>query len=251
MIRLPVSGIQVPEREPDGLAEMLLHEAAGGPLAAAFALVARLYGEEIDAPGLTVTDFEFLLLHLRAARLGQTMTLGFTCPHCRALDEVSFRIGDYVAGARPRPVPGVAPDGERAGWFVLDGAAFRLPTAGDQAQAASHPRPGTYLATMCMDETARSRGHRRRVERAMEAMAPALSREIAGECAECHQSVRAQLWVVPLVVSELKRAAGAVHDEVDLIARAYHWPESLILALPQPRRRAYAERIRRAQLQAA
>jgi hypothetical protein len=82
-------------------------------------------------------------------------------------------------------------------------------------------------------------------------MAPPLSREIAGRCAACGEKVRAEVAVAAVVVSELKRAAGAVHDEVDLIARAYHWPESQILALPQPRRRAYAERIRRAQLQAA
>jgi hypothetical protein len=251
MVTLPVSGIQIPVNEPDGVGEMLLHEASGGPVAAALALVARLYGDAIDAPGLAVTDFEFLLLHLRAARLGQTMTLGFACPHCRALDEVSFRIGDYIAEVRPRAVPGVTPLGARPGWFVLDEATFRLPTAGDQAEAARHARPGERLAELCLDEAARSRTHRRRVERAMEVMAPTLSREIAGRCAECGEPVRAQLAVTALVVGELKRAAGAVHDEVDLIARAYHWPESLILALPQPRRRAYAERIRRAQLQAA
>jgi hypothetical protein len=57
--------------------------------------------------------------------------------------------------------------------------------------------------------------------------------------------------VANLVIGELKRAAAAVHDEVDLIARAYHWPEPLILSLPQPRRRAYAERIRRVRLLAA
>ena len=251
MVTLPVCGIQVPLREPDGVGEMLLHEASGGPVAAALSLVARLYGDVIDAPGLAVTDFEILLLQLRAARLGQTMTLGFACPHCRALNEVSFRIDDYVADTNPRVVSGVAPHASLPGWFVLDGAGFRLPTAGDQAEAAGDARGGTRLAELCLDEVARSRSRRRRVERAMEAMAPTLSREIAGQCAECHEPVRAQLAVIPLVVSELRRAAGAVYDEVDLIARAYHWPESLILALPQPRRRAYAERIRRAQLQAA
>lgn len=82
-------------------------------------------------------------------------------------------------------------------------------------------------------------------------MSPALSREIEGLCPACGAVVKAGLAVTNLVVSELKRAAGAVYDEVDLIARAYHWPEALILSLPPPRRRAYAERIRRAQPRAA
>jgi hypothetical protein len=85
----------------------------------------------------------------------------------------------------------------------------------------------------------------------MDTMAPMVSRAIAGECPSCGAAVRAGLAVAPIVVSELKRAAGHVHDEVDLIARAYHWPEAMILALPQDRRRAYAERIRRAPMHAA
>jgi hypothetical protein len=57
--------------------------------------------------------------------------------------------------------------------------------------------------------------------------------------------------VARVVVAELRRMAGAVHDDVDLIARAYHWTEATILALPQDRRRAYAERIRRGAVLAA
>jgi hypothetical protein len=225
---------------------MLLAEALGNPVEVGLALLARLYGEVLDPPGLVVTDFEYLLLHLRALRFGQAMVLGFVCPQCRALAEVSFRLADYFADARPRTAAGVTPHPSRQGWFSLDGAGFRLPTAGDQvAVAGAAPRLAeTRLAELCLDETARARPHRARVERAMEAMAPSLSREVAGRCPACGSAVQAKLGVASLVIGELKRVAAAVHNEVDLIARAYHWPEPLILSLPQPRRRAYAERIR-------
>jgi hypothetical protein len=82
-------------------------------------------------------------------------------------------------------------------------------------------------------------------------MAPEISRPLAGICPSCEATVEAPLHVARIVVAELRRAAGAVHDDIDLIARTYHWPEADILALPQDRRRAYVERIRRVLAQAA
>jgi hypothetical protein len=252
MATLPVSGAEIALREPDGADDMLLHESSGSPVALGLALLTRLAEDPgRDFAALSVTDFEFLLLNLYAARLGPRMTLGFACPHCRTMVEVSFLVADYAADITPRAVPGVAPDPDRLGWFRLDGAGFRLPTAGDLAAAAERAAPARVLAERCLDETARRKRYRARVERAMEMMAPEFSRPIAGDCPACGATVQAGLSVSRVVMAELKRRAGAAHDEVDLIARAYHWPESEILALPQHRRRAYAERIRRAHAQAA
>jgi hypothetical protein len=164
---------------------------------------------------------------------------------------VSFRVADYVRGVRPRVVSGVAPDPARPGWFRLNEAGFRLPTAGDQAAVARLADPARQLAERCLDETARHRRHRARVERAMAAMAPEVSRPIAGDCPDCGAAVEAPLHVARVVIGELRRTTAAVHDDVDVIARAYHWPEATILALPHSRRRAYAEHIRRARAQVA
>jgi len=254
MFRLPVSGLEVDLRAPDGTDDILLHEASGGPVEVAIALLARLADSgngNRDWAALSVTDFEFLLLSLRASRFGQHLALGFVCPECGARVEVEFRVADYLSAVRPRVVPEVTPDPARHGWFRLDGAGFRLPTAQDQAAVAALASPARYLAERCLDEAARQPPLRARVVRAMAAMAPEVSRPIAGTCPACAASVEAPLHVTRVVVGELRRAAGAVHDDVDLIARAYHWPEAVILALPQDRRRAYAERIRRASAPAA
>ncbi len=251
MFTLPVSGAAIVLRGADGTDDMLLAEAAESPVEIGIALLSRLGGDALDARNLVVTDFEHLLLQVRAARFGHGMALGFACPHCRAVAEISFSIADFVAADPPRAVPEVRPHPSKAGWFSLAGAGFRLPTAGDQAAVAALALPEKRLAELCLDETARRSPHRARVERAMAAMAPLLSRTVAGDCPSCGARVEAQLAVANLVVGELKRAGASVHDEVDLIARAYHWPEALILALPPPRRRAYAERARRAPLRAA
>jgi hypothetical protein len=254
MPRLPVSGAEIVLRAPDGSDDLLLQEAAGGAVEVALALLPRLAVDaegERDWSALTVTDFEILLLVIRAGRLGQNLVLGFACPTCRARVEVNVRIDNYLADVRPRAVADVAPDPARTGWFRLNGAGFRLPTAGDQAAVARLAHPARLLAERCLDETAFHPRHRARVERAMAAMAPEVSRPITGGCPDCGAAVKAPLHVARVVVGEMRRVAAAVHDEVDLIARAYHWPEAMILALPQSRRRAYAERIRRAQAHVA
>jgi hypothetical protein len=252
MVKLPVSGAEIALRRPDGLDDMLLRETAGSPIEAGLALIERLAGgADCDWASLNVTDFEFLLLSARAARFGQQMSLGFACPHCRDLAEVSFRVSDFLDSVKPRTVPGVVPDPVRPGWFTLHGVGFRLPTVGDQVAVAVLAQPAQRLAALCLDEPARQMPHRARVERAMAAMAPELSRPIAGACPSCGAAVQAGLSVTSIVVAEMRRAAAEVHDEVDLIARAYHWPQADILSLPEDRRRAYAERIRRAQIVAA
>jgi len=254
MVRLPVSGAAVALRAPDGADDLMLQEATGGPVEVGLALLARLARADDgdrDWAELTVTDFEILLLELRAARFGEHLALGFACPGCGARVEVGFPLAEYLRAVRPRPVAGVARDPARPGWCRLDGAGFRLPTAGDQAAVARLADPARGLVERCLDEAARRPPLRARVERAMAAMAPEVSRPIAGSCPSCGAAVRAPLHVAQVVVGELRRAAGTVHDDIDLIARAYHWPEAAILALPQDRRRAYAERIRRAQAQAA
>jgi hypothetical protein len=246
MPRLPVSGAEVALREPNGADDMVLHEAAGAPVEIGLALLARLAGEG-DWAALTVTDYEALLLGLHTARFGQELPLGFACPACRERVEITIRVDDFLAGVRPRAAPGVAPDPARPGWYRLADAGFRLPTAGDQAAVAKLDDPARGLTERCLDKAAQRRRHRGQVERAMAAMAPEVSRPLAGQCPACAAAVEAPLHVTRVVVGELSRAAASVHDDVDLIARAYHWPEATILALPQARRRAYAERIRRAQ----
>lgn len=242
IFRLPVMGAAIALREPDGADDFLLHEAVAAPPALGLLFLRRLAA--CDVASLVVTDFEILLLQLRAARLGPRMHLAFACPQCRAMAEIVFTVADYVADIRPKSVPEVSSDPE-PGWFSLAGARFRLPTAGDVAAAADRADPGRALAELCLDETASQPSHRARVERVMSAMAPEVSRQVAGICPACGAAVRAVFAVARVVMAEQKRAAATVHDEVDLIARAYHWPQAEILTLPRARRHAYAERIRR------
>jgi hypothetical protein len=243
MAQLPVSGLEPRLRLPNGADDLILCEAAGPPVARSLAYVATL-SDEIDWAALTVTDFEVLLLHLRERLFGDTCDLAFSCPGCGSRVEVSFRIADFLANVRAKRPAGVEPAPDRPGWFTCEGIAFRLPTAGDQVAVADRPDALPRLVERCIDEDDLPTRARRRIERAMAAMAPEVSRPLAGSCPECGETVEAPLHVTRLVVSELTREAATLYDEVDLIAQAYHWPEADILGLPRQRRRAYADRIR-------
>lgn len=245
MVRLPVSGLEPALRQPDGADELALREAVGSVVSRALALLSRL-SDQTNWSALTVTDFEVLLLNLRGQVLGEACDLGFACPHCAERVEVSFHLTDYLRGITPRRPAAVADVPGRPGWFACDGVQFRLPTAGDQAAVAGVPDAARRLGDRCIDAAKPPARLRGRIERMMAAMAPEVSRPLSGQCPSCGAQVAAPLHVTRLVVGELSREAGSLHDEVDLIASAYHWPEAEILRLPRCRRQAYAERIRQA-----
>jgi hypothetical protein len=254
--RLPVSGTEFTLQGADGSSEMVVLEASGSDLAAALLLLARTaqLGSGATARALrelTITDFEYLLLTLHVSWRGERMTLGLACSHCHELAQLSLETRALLAHATPRRPADVAAHPTRAGWFLLEQQAFRLPRVEDLLEAANDPHPVRALIALTVASPGAPRRLRARIERAMSLMAPELSRTIAGTCPACAARLRAPLSVAQVVVAELRQGAAQLHDEVDLIARHYHWPQTEILALPLSRRRAYVERIRRALAQAA
>jgi len=244
MAQLPVSGLEPMLPLPNGADDLILCEASGSPVARVLAYLSTLSPEN-DWAALTVTDFEVLLLRLRERLLGDICDLAFSCASCGARVEVSFRIADFLEDLRSTVPSKVEPVTDRPGWFLYKDATFRLPTAGDQAAVAGHADALERLVGLCIEPDDLSARSRARIERMMAAMAPEVSRPLTGTCPECGETVEAPLDVTRFVVGELTREAAGLYDEVDLIARAYHWPEADILELPRQRRRAYADRIRR------
>lgn len=254
---LPVSGTEFALHGVDGSGEMAVLEAVGDEMTSALVLLSRtaaLAGEpasDASLRALTVTDFEYLLLSMRASWFGPQLTLGLACAACRDLAQLSVGVSELLAQATPTAPRGVAPHASRPAWFILEGVAFRLPTVGDLIATAGEARPVKALAALTIGEGNASGRVRARVERAMAAMAPQLSRSISGPCPNCRAPLVAFLSVAATVLAELRLRAAYLHDDVDLIARHYHWPQDEILSLPLSRRSAYVDRIRRALTQAA
>jgi hypothetical protein len=259
-MKLPVSGLGVAFRVPDGRDDLAILEAPGGVLQRALRVLPRLApvaggstAEKTVAPWaeLTVTDFEAALLGLRRFLFGDRIACTFRCPGARCGDciEPEFSITAFLDDVKPTAPERVASSPERAGWFTLAAAGgdvlFRLPAVEDQIHVLGRPHAARLLAGRCIEGKKLNAREVARVERAMEAMAPPVSRPLAGNCPECGEPANMPLHVPRLVMEELRISATGVHAEIHAIARAYHWGEAAILEMPQMRRRAYAESIRR------
>jgi hypothetical protein len=247
-IVLPVCGLAVRLRLPGGADEMALIEDPAECREAGLRLIARLAedaaGDTSAWDRLPVTDFEILLLHLRAALLGPVISTTCPCPACGERADISFRVADYIGFVRPRVPPGVRQgQGAQAGWLVLDGAAFRVPSIADQLAVRRSASPGAAMRALCLAPGLPG-PVARRIEAAIARMAPEVTGPVGGPCPHCGAAVRALFDVARYVVTELRRIAHGLYEEIHLLASAYGWTEADILALPGPRRRRYAESLR-------
>jgi hypothetical protein len=256
---LPVSGVAVALRQPTGLEDLLLIEYGTDDDTAALALAQQLAqaedGSEIAWTDLVATDLDALVLRMRQALLGDRIVSDLPCggDGCGSRVDISFGIERYLAHHHPkRPLPQgrvwhVLACAEEPGWFHLapQGAAtaawFRLPTVADQIFAARQQDPESALALVCIRPGGIAAPMRRRVEAAMQAMAPALTGELQGQCPDCGAAVLARFSPRHYCLQELREHARFIYQDVDVLARHYHWPEHSILAIPNARRARYVE----------
>jgi hypothetical protein len=237
MIRLPVSGIAIGLTAPGGADDLVLMEARLLDRTLALDLLARVSDGAVLA-ALTVHDFEAALLHLHALVFGGRIVAEARCG-CGERVDAGFAIADYLGHRAPKRPRGVtAVDGE---WFTLKDTAgtFRLPTIGDQIAVAQARDPAAALAALCL----RGTPPLAKIERAMDAMAPALSGVIEGTCPACRRAIALAFDVPFFVLSELRVQAAQVCEHVHVLATHYHWSEENILALPNWRRQHYVDRI--------
>jgi hypothetical protein len=271
VISLPVSGRRVLIRPLTGTEELLLLESSDDDLALALTLMTRVAQplEEEGARGdadawlqLTPTDVDFFILRLRQLMLGDRILSDVRCqaPGCKARIDVSFGIDQYLdhhLGARgqTRGRGWIAESADEPGWFrVKDsrapasrsgaGAVFRLPTAADLRDVATRGDAAAELTRRCIRSELESARLRRAAEAAMEAIAPNLSQDVEGRCPDCAAKIDIHFDPRHYCLRELRDRAKFVYQDVDAIARRYHWSEADILALPHLRRMRYADAAR-------
>jgi hypothetical protein len=246
MFRLPISGLNVALQYPAGADDILLLEAAETNTHLAMELVARLsapYGE-LCWETLPAGDLEALLLMLRQIVFGDTIRAGAVCParNCRKPVDVSFRISDFLKHHAPRRPRSVVEDGEPGWWRLTEPEIrFRFPTAADRESVSGSRQPAVELRRLCVRPYDLPWVQTKRVERALDAMAPILSGPLAGKCPECQSTTEIYFDVERFVLSELRDQAAYLYRDVHLLAKHYHWPEQTILVLPRYRRLQYAE----------
>jgi hypothetical protein len=256
--RLPVSGRLVVLRHPRGAEDLLLLEAARTPegdATLALSLVGRLAaavdGPVLDWRCLSFTDVDVVVLRLRQAMVGDRVRADVACPApaCGRRIDIDFGIEQYLAHHAPEAPGnrGVPEPADEPGWFYLTGSPgqerirFRLPTAADQLAVIGSADAADEVARRCIRPTDIPDRLRQQVEATLEAMAPSLSSDLQGVCPECGAEVSMYFDARWFCLRELRNRAAFFYQDVDVLARRYHWTESEILAMPHVRRAAYVD----------
>ncbi|QIG49837.1 hypothetical protein G5V57_20205 [Nordella sp. HKS 07] len=241
-------------REPTGEDQALLAEMDRAlPARSTSALIANLLlrlGNARPTPDqlakLTLGDRERLLLAVCSHLLGAQADLAVTCPACRALVEVPIRFSDLISARPARAAIRcslVAGDGEWSAELTpptgmdLDRAmkagseaARRLLESGLMAlfDARGQAVSRDALPQECEAELAEK----------LLALDPLAECRIGVECPHCTQHFDTLLDGFALLRTAFG-GAEALYGDVYRMARAYHWSEADILALPLAKRARY------------
>jgi hypothetical protein len=246
---LPASGMRVLLREPTGNDELVVLESSGPASATTLELASRLgsdRGEPIDWRALPAVDLAAAALLIRRSWLGDLIRAEVMCPAsgCEEAIDVPVSVEAYIAHHRPSRYRGLSECAP--GWFTFAGSKERLrvPTVDDLLSVLDDPRATALLLERCIEPPEPAASSLRRLERALEAIAPRLDGALSGTCPACNETIELRFEPVSYVLQELRDACGELFAQVHELAFAYHWSERSILALGRSRRLAYMRMIR-------
>ncbi|NBE52170.1 T4 family baseplate hub assembly chaperone [Streptomyces boluensis] len=185
------------------------------------------------------------LFTLRRALFGDRMQVRLDCTECGEDLELELDAGEFARSVAPAAEPVLRIS---EGGFDVE---FRLPTTADLTAAVRQPDPRRALLRACVTAVVRDgepvpvdalpASLEQRVAEAAEAADPGADVNLTINCPECAAATRAELDIASYLWTELDAWARDVLLDVHLLATAYGWSESQILALSPLRRRYYLE----------
>lgn len=245
-------------------------EAAATPAARATMLVAaacRIEGigslTPDDARLLSVGDRERLLLALYRRNFGERFDAVVQCPaaSCGETAELELAVESLLVPTANEPS---SPEGAGSASLMHDitlatadgqwRVRFRVPNGGDQELAArvaasDAAGAGDRILERCVAEVRDASGKSLTVDEWLPVLRESLPESLCEidqqanvtvklRCPACETAITAIVDAGTFLHRELVGSHG-IFVEVDRLARAYHWSESEILAMPVARRRRY------------
>jgi hypothetical protein len=225
---------------------------------AGFALevLARTEAGEDRARDLPVGARDARLMGVRAATFGRRFELFSRCPACDTPVEVALTAEDIGLGEGGLGEAGrgesASPSADRTLRFQDRDLTLRPVTAGDLADAERFDSVEDVRRTLLarcvvavdgVDGAPVPPGAEAVIETGLEAMDPAAEITLEYACPACGQAWGEVFDAAALLRGDLRDQARRLMAEVAVLARAYHWSEGDILALPPGRRRFYLEAV--------
>ena len=226
---------------------------ASRPLATTRVLAGCLHSDratldETDVWSWTVSRRLQGLLAVTIATRGESWTPTISCESCGAPMDLPLRLGAFLRDQDP-PTIGCVLDGERVEVVVPTGAdqwAWLEAGADDPAVMLARLLPGGMPGgkpggkpegASIADERLAA------IEAALAEADPLTVLEIETRCPHCDAENRLELDLEATCLALLAGEQPRLLDEIHALARAYHWSEAEIFAVPPARRRLYLDRI--------
>jgi hypothetical protein len=183
------------------------------------------------------------LIAIAHATLGASLQALARCnaPGCRNQIELELGLASFDAEAREQVELDVA------GKHLV----CRMPTGADlEAWAREGRFEAAWLAARLIVEDAPGAADWTSagldaLAAALEAADPLAALTVPVTCPCCGTGLDVTLDLEPLLLGALREVARETLEDVHRLARAYHWTEAEIVAMPRERRRAYLARLQR------
>ena len=195
---------------------------------------------------LSLGQRDELLLQVRRRTFGDRLDAYTECPSCRERLEFSLSCGSLLSDANIHE--------QREKTLTIEGIEFtvRCPDSRDAAGAAASGNVDAAIRVLldrCVSRTQIS-------SCGSDSLSPSAHAVIAGElaaidpraeillelsCPNCQHAWQGLFDIVTFLWAEIRAHARRLLQEVDVLARAYGWPEADILSLSEARRGLYLQ----------
>ncbi len=189
-----------------------------------------------DAP---VGERDAALMQLRTRTFGAIAECLARCPRCEEAVELSLDLRELTVQApqdAPPPWSFDAPSG-RVG--------IRPVSSRDLQRAARGEVQDLLDCCVVEGSCGLTDADRAAIEAELERRDPQAEISLALTCPACDHGWEMLFDIAGHLWSDIEAEARGLLDQVDLLARVYHWSEADVLDMPPGRRRAYLERAAR------
>ena len=201
------------------------------------ALLRRLVLEGGDIDALTIAEYDRLLAAVFEALYGDQVEARTQCAACSEPLDISLSLAALAAAPPDVAIELAGPD-ERGTFLLPDGRRIRAPTVGDVEHAVRSVDIAALRHACVLEGDADADPEL--LDAALEAAAPALTRDVAATCPHCAAAQPVRFDLANFLVASLARERPFLLRETHLLARAYGWSLAEILSLNRDDRRALA-----------